>query len=609
MLMEQVKKSWKFLIILAILGGLFGTYPYVVARVSAGGSWQGVVPELMGDSLYYMTRANTAIHAQVMGNPYYATTYDVPSPSFSFADTITGIPYAFFSPVTAAVSDAFFWNALFALLLGGLLFWLGYAYSTIIVSWLIVASSIFSLMLRATNMQTIFPFFLLFFLLFLWTLHRDSSKSVGKHTPLLLGLFAGFAPYLHTFLFQIIAASLFIGVTLTLLLRRMRLFRSLATSIAVMIVCNIPYFVYFNGISDFPAFGETMNYFNGIRSHMPSPEVYFYGRWLVLLFVWSFVLWFNKMRETGKRTVVLEEGTSVPSVEDVVLTMATVSLGTLGVMMQNVITGVDIATVSHANYFVQILLPLGLILLIRPTIQVLLAKGVYVRKIILLLCVLVVLIKVAAILPAQFPNPAVYRSESAGPQFVKPAGNPQYIMPVLTALRSLSRTHVIAAPEQLSDYIPLYTGQHVLFNLHGIIFSVGAVENDERLLTSKLGQPLTKEDITQVFNDSLGQGADTEVMARNKLARKLCTAVFHSPRCSTLVTARFFSDSEVFDRSRWFDFYQTVIRPHLTQYLRLYNVSEVVIDQRLPVPEFLHGQTPWYTDQYYAIYDITSLVK
>ena len=157
----QIKKSWEFLLVLAILGGLFGAHPYILARIVAGDAWQGVVPELASDNLYYMIRADRAVHGEVMGNPYYATTYDAPSPSFSFADGITGIPYAFLSPFWAAVWNAFLWNALFWLLLGVILTSFDYSRSVIVVSCFVVASSIFEYMIRVTNMQTIFPFFLL----------------------------------------------------------------------------------------------------------------------------------------------------------------------------------------------------------------------------------------------------------------------------------------------------------------------------------------------------------------------------------------------------------------------------------------------------------------
>ena len=656
--MAQIKKSWKFLLVLAILGGLYGAHPYMVARVVAGDDWQGVVPELTSDNLYYMTRAEKAIHGEVMGNHYYATLYKAPSPSFSIADSITGIPHAFLSPFWAAVWNAFLWNAVFAFLLGVLLLQLGFSRGMIVVSLFFVSSYIFWHMNRVTNMQTIFPFSLLFLILFLWTWYHGRSQAAGTHdlnfpiegsrklevprgdlnfptqgswkskaadvlftkwevpltiswdAPLLLGLFAGFTIYLQSFLFQVIAASLAVGVVLSFILRRMQLARSLIISIATMVILSIPYFLYFHGISDFPVFAETINWFGGVRSHFPSPVVFNSGRWLILLFVWSFLLWLACRRTIGQRRI-FSEGSSVgPSLEDVVLTVAIISLGTLGVMVQNIITGVDVAGPSHTSYYIQILLPIGLVLLTFPTIRVLRERGIYVQRILLplfALLLLLVLYKVFVAIPTKFPSAVVYRPDSASPQYLNDAGNPQYIMPALIALSSLPGTHVIAAPEPLSGYIPLYTGQHVLFSYYGRIFSVSTTENTERWLTTKLGQSLTKEEVTQAYEEFGVGGVPSEVFERNMLARKFCTIVLHSSSCATLIVARVWSDDGTIDQSLWFDYYEKTVRPNVVKYLRRFDVSQVVIDRRFPVPEFLRGQTPWYEDEYYGIYNVTPL--
>lgn len=615
-LVGQIKKSWKFLVILAILAGLFGAYPYVVARVVAGESWRGVVPEFQGDNLYYMIRANRAIHGEIAGNPYYATTYDAPSLSFSVADSITGMPYAFFAPFGAAIFNSFLWNALFASLLGGLLLCWGYSRSAVTVSVFFVASSIFSHMLRATNMQTIFPLFLLFFILLLVTWARDRLSEGGGYSSLFLGCFAGVAPYLHTFLFQIIAASLFVGLALSLLLRRTHLSRSLITSIAVMALLATPYFLYIKELADFPVFAETMNIFGAVRSHFPPLGVYFYGRWAILLFAWSFLLWATKesdiflfsgtQKQRERNPAVVQGFTREFSLDDVVLTMGSVSLGTLAVMMANIVTGVDLYGPGHANYFIQLLLPLGFVLLIPQTIRVLLKKGVYIQKIFLLFCSILVLLKVVATLPAQFPQYSSYNSDSTGPQFVKPAGNPQYIMPALVALRSLRGVHVVVAPHPLSSYIPLYTEQRVLYDIAGGLFSVGAIENTERFFVSRLGESLTEDSVGEEYHDA-GDGAYSDVSARNRFAQKLCSAILHSSSCDTLIVARVYNEDGVIDRSRWFSYYQATLRPNVLKYLHRFDVSEVVIDRRLPIPEFLRTQAPWYSDRYYAIYNITEL--
>lgn len=605
--MVQAKKFWKFLLVLAVLGGLFGAHPYVVARIVAGDSWQGVVPELTGDSLFYMTRANATIRGVMIGNPYYATTYDAPSPSFSIADSIAGIPYSFLSPFGSAVWNVFLWNAVFAFLLGILLLWLGYSRSVVIVSWLIVVSTIFHYMLRATFNQMVFPYFLLFFILLLWTLHRDRTQKAGKRDALFLGLCAGLAPYFYTFLFQVIAATLFVGIALALFLRRVQLARSLVISVVIMMGLAIPYLIYFNGIRDFTVFGETMNFLLGVRSHFPSPMVYFHGRWLAALLAWCLLLWFVYTRGVGKRIVV---ETPRYTAEDIVLTIGIISLGVFGVMMQNVITGFDIQTVSHANYFINLLLPLGLVLLIWPTIQVLVSWGGATRyKILpplLIFCVLVVATRVFTTIPGSFPAYSLYHPDSAGPQYVRPAGNPQYTMPVLTALQSLSDAQVIVAPEPLNGYIPLYTRHHVLFSIFGGAYFTGTTQSVERYFASKLGQPLVQSEWAEAYYDSVGTVSD--VVMRNRVAREFCVAVSRSPSCERLIVARPFIDDEVIPSSVWFDYYQTTVKLNVVKYLHRFDVQQVVIDRRLPTPEFLRAQTPWYGDRYFAIYDITRLL-
>jgi hypothetical protein len=609
-LTARAKKSWKFLIILAILGGLYGSYPYIAARVVAGGSWQGVVPKFSGDAMAYMTRANAAIHGE-FGNPYYTTNYDNPSPSLTIVDSILGIPYAFFSPFGALLWNTFLWSALLAFLLGVLLLWMGYSRWVIIVSWLILSNTIFWFMLRPGHTQILYPYFLLFFILLLRAWHRDRSPTMGKYDYLTLGLCAGLTPYIYTFLFQVVAASLLVGVVFSLLLRRMQLMRSLVSSIMVMIVCIIPYLVYFQGVSGLPAFAETMNDFLGIRSHFPSPQLYFYGRWLMVVFAWAFLLWWTYRKETNREAKISKAGVPSPSLENVTLTIATVSLATFGAMGENIVTGIDIAGPSHVNFFVYIIVSLGLILFIPPTVRVLSRSGSFVQKIPLLLCALLVVGRVAVMIPEQFPNPTLYRVDRVTLEHA-PDGNFQYIMPALTAIRSLPGSHVIAAPKFISGYIPLYTGQHVLFDSYGRMYVVGTIASVERLLTAQLGQPLSSDDMLQVLQSeafSYAEPENSEIVARNRLARELCTAAFHLSPCSTLVVAQLFTDDGIIDRSVWLDYYQTAIGPHPLKYLKRFHVSQVVIDRRLATPEFLRAQTPWYSDQYYAIYDITNLLS
>jgi hypothetical protein len=606
--MGQIKKSWKFLIILAILGGLYGSYPYIAARVVAGDSWQGVVPKFTEDSLHYMTRADSAVRSGVMENPYHVTSYTVPSLSLTFDDSIAGLPYIFFSPVAASALNTFARSALLACLLGVLLLWMGYSRLVIIVSWLILASGVFGFMIRAGQSQIMVPYFLLFFILLLRAWYRDRLGTTGKHDALLLGLCAGLTPYIYTFLFQVTAASLFVGVVFSFLFRRIRLTRSLLSSILVMAAFVIPYFVYFKGIMDLPAFGETMNLILGIRSHFPSPLLYFYGRWLVVIFAWAFLLWLayrNKM-STGAKP--LEGGIPTPSIEDVALTIAIVALATFGVMGSNIITGVDIAGPSHVNYFVYILLSLSLIVFIPPTVRVFSRSGFFVQKSLLLLCALLVFGKVAVIIPEVFTSPQIYRTNSVGPGSGLIEDSPQFIMPVLVALRSLRGEQVIAAPDPINSYIPLYTRKHILYHsFYGGIFSVGTVENVERSFVSKLGQPLTWEEVERATADATL--VNVEITARNDLARKLCMITSTSPSCSTLIVAQPYTESGIIDQSAWFDYYQTAVRPHIVKYLHRFDVRQVVIDRRLPPPEFLRAQTPWYSDPYYAIYDIAQFTE
>ena len=686
--MAEMKKSWKFLVVLAILGGLYGAFPHIAARVIAGSSWQGVAPELTGDSLFYMTRAYRAIHGDIMGNPHYLTPYKNPSPSLTLVDSIEGIPYAFLPPFWAAALDTFLWNAIFALLLGILLLRLGFSRSMIILAWFIIATSMFRYMLRVGHTQIMFPYFLVFFILLLEAWRKDRVKTTGKHDALLLGLCAGLTPYLYTFLFQSVAVSLAVGVALAFLLRRRQLMRSFALSIGVMIAIATPNLFYLVGIMNFPGFGEAMNLMDGVRSHVPPPQIYFFGRWLLLLVawslalwlrearverkkadagkeeaaepslkdrvftisvlslvafgvtlesiitgfdifdpgyaswlvllllvLWSFPLWLREVRVARKKADVGKEEAAEPSLEDAVFTISMLSLGAFGVMMQMVITGIDIHTVGHINFFVLPLLLLGLVLFIGRSVRALFEKGFYAQKALLLLFLLVVAREIWSTIPPQFPhpylNPSFYRSDSAGPQYVlRPAGNPQYIMPALQALRSLSGTQVIAAPEPLNAYIPLYTGQYVLFSYTdgGIYGAPDIVEIADRLFTSKLRQPLTRESVAEAYSH-VEEVPNSLIAGRNELVRKLCAMVSRSPSCSTLVVAWPYSGDEEIDHPALFVYYQNIVRPNVVKYLLRFNVSQLVIDRRLPTPELLRGETPWYSDPYYAIYDVTQITR
>ncbi len=606
-LLNIAKTSWKFLAVLALIGGLFGAHPYIGARIVAGEDWQGIVPKFTEDSLYYMTRASSVAHEGPTVNPYYTKTYDAPSPSITLIDNILGVPYLFLTPFAAAVTNTFLWSAIFALLYGWLMLLCGFSRKIIFISWLIVVGSIFQHLLRTGHTQIMYPYFLVFFTLLLLMWQRSAHAGISDKQALVLGVCAGLTPYLYTFLFQIIFASLFFGVALSIILRRMQLARTFVFTLTAMVVISIPYFVYFKEITDLPYFGETMNRYLGVRSHMMSAMVYFYGRWLIVLLAWSFVLWLSYTNDARKKAALFPASTSGPSLESAILTIAATALGTLGVMVGNLVTGFDVQGISHAYYFVHVLLPLGLIFYALPTFVILKKHGVYVQKIILVLCVLILVQRVASTIPPELPKPFLYRIESPGPQPTRLEGNPQYLMPILTAIKERQGTRVVLSPEPVNGYIPLYTGKHVLFNFYAGMYLVGNIESVERSFASRLGKQMTRVEVEQAYYDA--ELLNTEVQQRNRVARELCVLVSTSPRCATLVVAGPYDPKGVINQTTWYDYYERTVRPNVLAYLHAYGVTDVVVDRRGSVPELLHGERPWYEDEYFAIYDITLLTK
>lgn len=606
-LLSIVKNSWKFLAILALVGGLFGAYPYIGAQIVAGSEWQGVVPKFTDDSLYYVTRANSVVHEGVMVNPYYAKEYSTPSPSITLVDYILGVTHLFLDPFTATVVNTFLWSSVFALLFGTLMLWLGFSRKIIIIAWLIVVGSIFWHMIRTGHTQIMYPYFVAFFLvlLFSWKSQKDSPSNLMQ--GIFLGTCAGLTAYLYTFLFQIIFASLFFAALLSLVLRRKEAVRLFVVALVAMIVISIPYLLYFKGVTDLPYFAETMNRYLGVRSHMLSAMVYFLGRGLILLLVWSYLLWVAHDSEVRQKTGVADKVHLEPSLEAVILTIAAISLGTLGVMSGNVVTGVDVQAISHAYYFVHILLPFGLIFYARATYRVLKKSGAYAQKLIILFCSIMIIYEVAIAIPPQFPKRYLYDTENLGPQPTRLVGNPQYIMPALQAIKDLPNERVLLAPEPINGYIPLYTGKHVLFNFYAGMYLVGTTESVERSFASHLGKPLTKEEVTTAYYDS--ELLNTEVQQRNRVARKFCSKIFNASRCAELIVAGPFSSDVVINDAVWFDYYQVAVRPNFLSYLHHYNVTDIVVDVRLPLPQLLEDSTPWYQDKHFAIYNLPLLAK
>ncbi len=301
-----------------------------------------IVPLVVEDDHYYYARmAQVVAGHPSIGNPYFTEYKNEIAPAFFIPDWIVAAPALLGASFSATVAFNFvFWSLIFSLLMYALFREFG------ISSWWSAAGSLlaygvcFSLILRPVIMQTIFPFFILFYIALIRWLKIDTPTFRDN---LFLAVAAAIPFYLYAYLWQIVLVTL--GITGLYVLYKKK-FRQLNYLVLVILTAGalaVPIIISTVKQILHPYYWETVRRIALVETHVPT----FFALYLVGIAALCMCLWYFSSRFI--RVLQNDEEYQRGKLFSL-LTGSSLVL----VLLSNVITGKDMEISNHIDRFVSL---------------------------------------------------------------------------------------------------------------------------------------------------------------------------------------------------------------------------------------------------------------
>jgi len=495
-----MKKFFTLFILVASVG-TFIPMIFVVREAGGWQNWQGVLPKGSIDSLYYYARIHEVVDGYpLIGNPYVYEHKDAFTPAFFLPDIVSALSALMGVPFDAAiVINMFVWSLVFLLLSFALLkllrmpLWWAFLWSVLMY----VAS--YTFIIRPTILQLIYPVFLAFLIAFLKFLYEPFERR----RSLWLSLTAALAFYAYTILAYIVLLVFAFIFFWFLFSRRFKELRALIVSGILALLLLIPFGIYTLLQMGNPYYLETFARLGLAYTHIPTMEVFYYGRWIVIGLITFGLLWFFfPKREEGY----LERKAFW------VVTGASLFVG----LMLNVVTGVDLSLAIHIGrfFFLWMTMILGALLYEWYMSK---AESTKTKAIKYITAVFLLALSIGAL-----------RNLPQGPSFFEFnkdgsfAGTQSYAGPLNWLEKNVPVESVIWANESVSAYIPIMTRHYPLFYESAALHSMSGKELEDRFLLSHSLNTLTTEDLKRDFGLYAGYGSSIiQPFSQNERA-KLC---------------------------------------------------------------------------------------
>ena len=329
--------------------------------------------------------------------------------------------------------------------------------------------------------------------MFLIALLKFLYEPYERKRVLWLSFAAALSFYVYSYLSYIALLTLTFIFFWFLFTKRFKELRSLVTCGIFTALLLIPFGFYTLMQMQDPYYFETLGRIGLVYTHIPSIEVFFYGRWLVvgMLLAWLVplkqkVFWFS----TGVALFVS--------------------------LFLNIITGVELTLGVHVGRFVVLWMAMILGVGLYEWYS---ARNLAVsRTKYIIVAVLFVLLSVG-----------VVRNLPHGLDFFKfkfnDHGNSDiadiqaYASPLRWLDKNVSEQSVIWANESVSKYIPIITRHYPLFAEGIVLHSISGQELEERYLLSQSMNVLTLEDLKRNLGLYAGAGpSELQSLAQNRRA-------------------------------------------------------------------------------------------
>lgn len=581
---QQEKYNFKILFIIWLcIIGFAGILPILWIRYTLGTDWNGVIPNYITDSTFYLDRINKTISDfPFSGNHYYLEHRFDPQPVFSIAETIVALPMKLGISFNGGLMLGFIVaNILFTLFVYKFLrnfvdrLWaVGIASLVYIVS--------YGGLVRPVVMETIMPVFIFFnWAMFGWFL-RPEKKKYGIF--LMVAIASAF--YLYSYLWQVIVLTVvFVGLYLLATKQRDKFF-GLLQIFSLSLALATPAIFYTLKISFLSAgYWENMQRVGFVATHLPPIEAYYYGRWLIV----SGLIWFLLFKEQ------LKDKTAASWY--FLIVNAAIFLA----LVSNIITGKDFLIATHVNRFVitWFALMLGLEIYYFATLKLWRGK-IYITILTSFLILAGSMTIFAEMRRSVVPPFALPYTEAVAVQ--------DYRAPLAWLDAHESEPKVIWAGDSMSRFVPYLSKHYVLYpgllNAHFYIMPTSEIR--ERYLVSRYFHNPDLETLRREYVYYEGSYFDYK-MNDLELRKKLCATIkFNNNFCQSQLIQNLVSQKNS-DIMAVYELEMTSIRPHIQEYLKKYHVSYFIRDiVHDPIPTRSVSMVPVYNDGLFEIYKINT---
>lgn len=574
----------------AVLAGIvlaLTAVPVLETAFVVGDAWQGILPPF-SDGLY-LARVHTIAEGHfTAGNPYYLEHSDGPPLVIFGGAWLNAIPFLAGIPLFPATMVNFIlWSLLFA----AAAYWL--LRELRVPPWIAVFGTVFLYVQsyehvwRPVNLQTVYPFFFLFYVALLRLMREQNRKNVT-----FLALATGATFYIYSYLWQIAVITLGLLVLYALIRRAWPLAKAavLASVIGGAIGLPIPlYMLWLSRAS--PYFWESIYRLGLVDTHLPMAEVIYSGGWIGLVLALLAVL-FWRMRA-------LRESAGFWLFASF---LAVSGLGLWIMEGSNLITGKLLETGEHMPGFIfpwlaYAAISIGVFLWSE---RARLSDGLRLISAGMLLLLAIASIRFVSL--DAFMPPYVNRATWQRAQ--------GYARP-LAWLQSNEKDPVVVWSDPhdtfLTTFLPIYTRHFTLDVYWGMLELVPEGEIRERYLISQYFNNPTVADLRGTNELELYLGRRDSAHQAKTIERgiKICRILFFWDKgkdCGTPPTPQellgdaFFAGLE--------QRFQNDIRPNIRAYLKKYHVAYILKDRALnPAyrPETL-GAVQVYADDRFELY-------
>ena len=447
MIKEKILKN-KTAVISAVILGVLMIWPYLHLIVALDGEFNGILPPLVNDELFYSARIQDVLDGHSMiGNAYLFEYKDSLSVQF-LGEYLLAQPLKFFG--LTAIQGRFLYN----LLLPSLSFLLTYLAFCLITRsrfWSVIFSALlfFGLylnnFLRPVSPQLNFIFWLTQFI-FLWKLIKNGSSSkILIWNAINLGLLFYIYPYYWTF--YVIFLVVLVGIYF---IHNRELSFAMAKILVGGSVLAIPYFLSSYFISRTPEYGETMTRIGLIYSRFPS------GIWVIFWAFVSLVLFMFALRS------------KLIKIDNLALFFIGGILATVISVNQHLITGRNLEFSSHYRMLSVFFFSFSLAYLWRAYLELNHRHKKMVSSVLVVMALFTVVQNIGAYLNTY--------SVAASSE------DQEYALLFDWLNKNTPKDSVVYANNTLSDLIPIYTPNNVFYSGNANLFLMSDQEVLDRFI-------------------------------------------------------------------------------------------------------------------------------